>query len=99
MTRQGPRKVQPAAAAVPASARRRVKVHPDTLTWCRAYRLSWIRDALAVYGFINRDHLRRKFGISRPQASADLTLFARQHPALVRYNASAKRYEARRQAR
>ena len=95
MTRQGPPKVQPVR---PDRIRPKriapVKVQP--MNWCRAYRLAWIRDALDVYGFINRDHLRRKFGLSRPQASADLTLFARRFPRLVRYNPSTKRYEARR---
>jgi hypothetical protein len=103
VTRQGPPKVQPVAAArrrafadLPDAAR---QVQAPTLTWSRAYRLAWIADSLAVYGFINRDHLQRKFGISRPQASADLTLFARLYPRLVRYNPSAKRYESRRPLR
>jgi hypothetical protein len=64
------------------------------VNWCQQYRLTWIREALAVYGFVNRDHLRRKFGISRPQASADLAQFARLHPKLIRYNRQARRYES-----
>lgn len=46
-------------------------------------RQSWIAEMLRVYGFINREHLMKKFGVSKPQASADLTRFARTFPALV----------------
>lgn len=47
---------------------------------------------LHVYGFINREHLQRKFGISVPQASLDLQRFARSHPKAMRYDLSRKCY-------
>ena len=46
-----------------------------------------------VFGFINRDHLMRKFGISMPQASKDLTRFQHEHPGRLTYNLQMKRYE------
>lgn len=54
----------------------------------------WITETLRVFGYINREHLMRKFGISQPQASKDLQTFARQSPGAMRYNLHAKRYEA-----
>lgn len=56
--------------------------------------MEWIAEMLRVYGFINREHLERKFFISTPQASIDLNRFMRAHPKAMTYNASAKRYEA-----
>jgi hypothetical protein len=61
------------------------------MRWFEQHRMEWIADALYVYGFINRDHLVRKFGISVPQASHDLQQFQRLHPQ-VQYDKSAKRY-------
>lgn len=63
-------------------------------TWCQRQRQDWIAETLRVFGFINRTHLQRKFGISEPQASADLRVFARAHPAAMRYDVSEKRYVA-----
>lgn len=47
-----------------------------------------------IYGFINRQHLQRKFEISTPQASADLQRFIETHPGVLTYNHSSKRFEA-----
>ena len=60
--------------------------------WFRNTRQQWIEEMLAVYGFINREHLQKKFGISTPQASNDLQLFARTHPTAIRYDLSRKCY-------
>lgn len=68
-------------------------------TWCEQQRHAWIAEMLGIYGFINRDHLQRKFGISRPQASMDLNAFKRAHPTAMRYDLSAKRYVAHREMR
>jgi hypothetical protein len=62
--------------------------------WFVRQRQAWIADMLRVYGFINREHLEKMFGISTPQASIDLNRFLRLFPELMTYNASAKRYEA-----
>lgn len=62
------------------------------MAWCEDQRQAWIADMLAVYGFINRGHLMRKFGISMPQASKDLQLFARRHPGTIQYDLTRKCY-------
>lgn len=62
------------------------------MNWCERQRMDWIEETLRVFGFINREHLMRKFGISQPQASTDLQTFARLHPGAMRYDLSAKRY-------
>lgn len=62
------------------------------MRWFEQHRQDWIAETLRVFGFINREHLERKFGISTPQASLDLNRFRRAHPSLIRYDASEKRY-------
>jgi hypothetical protein len=54
-----------------------------------------IAEMLRVYGFINRDHLQRKFRISQPQASKDLQTFQRLHPHALTYDLSEKCYKKR----
>jgi hypothetical protein len=61
--------------------------------WFESRRIAFIAEMLHIYGFINREHLMRKFGISRPQASKDLCSFQRNSAGGVTYNLSAKRYE------
>lgn len=60
--------------------------------WFVRYRMAWIAETLCVFGFINREHLMRKFGVSQPQASIDLKAFQRLHPHALYYDLSAKRY-------
>jgi len=60
--------------------------------WFERTRVWWIGDALFVYGFINREHLQRKFGISQPQASKDLATFARLYPGRMAYDLTRKCY-------
>lgn len=62
--------------------------------WFRRYRQDWIAEMLRIYGFINREHLIRKFEVSTPQASNDLQQFQAERPGVMTYNASSKRYEA-----
>lgn len=62
------------------------------MTWFPQHRLEWIANMLHVYGFINREHLQRKFGISQPQASNDLQAFIKTHPSVARYDVSRKCY-------
>lgn len=61
--------------------------------WFENQRVAFIAEMLHVYGFINRGHLMRKFGISQPQASKDLQTFQRHSAGGVVYNLKAKRYE------
>lgn len=62
------------------------------MRWFEQQRQDWIAETLRVFGFINREHLERKFGISTPQASLDLNRFRRTHPNLIQYDLSTKRY-------
>lgn len=62
------------------------------MNWYATKRYEWIGEMLRVYGYINRKHLVRHFGISVPQASADLQNFALRCPALLRYDLSKKCY-------
>ncbi len=62
--------------------------------WFENQRVAFIVDMLHIYGFINREHLMRKFGISRPQASKDLSHYQRHSSGAAFYNLSTKRYEA-----
>lgn len=64
-----------------------------THRWFESQRIAFIAEMLHIYGFINREHLMRKFSISRPQASKDLRSFERHSSGSMRYNLSAKRYE------
>ena len=65
------------------------------MRWFEQHRMQWIAETLRVFGFINRDHVVRKFGLSVPQASLDLARFQKMFPRAMTYNLSAKRYEAR----
>lgn len=65
------------------------------MRWFEDHRIEWIAETLKVFGYINREHLMRKFGISTPQASSDLRNFQHLFPEAMRYDKSAKRYIAR----
>jgi hypothetical protein len=60
--------------------------------WFTNHRMEWIAETLRVFGFINREHIMRKFGLSMPQASLDLYRFQKLHPNAVTYNLSEKRF-------
>jgi hypothetical protein len=62
--------------------------------WFAETRQRWILEMLEIYGFINREHLQRKFSISEPQASIDLRTFATFHPGMMQYDLSRKCYVA-----
>lgn len=61
--------------------------------WFKRTRIEWIAEMLDIYGFINREHIQAKFGVSTPQASLDLRDAMAARPGMIVYNASAKRYE------
>lgn len=63
-------------------------------TWFVRERQRWIAETLHVFGYINRAHIARKFGVSIQQASIDLALFQRERPDAVAYDKSAKLYRA-----
>lgn len=65
------------------------------MSWYVSYRQQWIAEMLHIYGYINREHLVRKFNISIPQASSDLSLYQKNNPDKIEYNKSEKCYETR----
>jgi hypothetical protein len=69
----------------------------DTMNWFCERRQEWIAETVRVFGFINREHITRKFGVSIPQASLDLREFQRQNPRAVIYDKSVKQYVAKRE--
>jgi hypothetical protein len=62
--------------------------------WFFKQRQAWIAEIVHIFGFINREHIQRKFEISTPQASVDIQHFIDANPDVLAYNKSAKRYEA-----
>lgn len=58
-----------------------------------AARLRFIEFLLAQYGHVNRSAIEDFYGLSTPQASADLQLYARHAPGNMHYSASMERYE------
>lgn len=63
------------------------------MRWFEEHRQAWIAEMLNIYGFIGREHLHRKFGISTAQAAIDFNTFQSEHPGVMTYNLSTKRYE------
>lgn len=61
-------------------------------SWFVEQRMDWIAETLRVFGFINRAHIERKFGVSVAQAAIDLREFQKRHPNAMTYDRSAKRY-------
>lgn len=66
----------------------------DEGNWFVRQRQEWIAETIRVFGFINREHIERKFGTSSPSASLDLQQFQTERPGAIFYNKSSKRYEA-----
>ena len=63
------------------------------MRWFEQQRMDWIAETLRIFGYINREHLCLKFGISLPQAANDFGQFQRERPGVMVYNKCAKRYE------
>ncbi|MCB1476592.1 MAG: hypothetical protein H6883_07035 [Rhodobiaceae bacterium] len=61
------------------------------MKWFKQRRVEWIIEMAAIYGYINRDHIRRKFGVSTPQASLDIA-DALSQTSHLQYDRSGKRY-------
>lgn len=62
------------------------------MNYFQQHRIAWIREMLDIYGFINRDHIQRKFWVSQPQASKDLQAILKMYPDQITYNTSQKAY-------
>lgn len=64
------------------------------MRWFEQHRQEWIAETLRIFGFIQRQHLIRKFGISEPQASSDFRIFLQNNPDAMVYDKTIKRYIA-----
>jgi hypothetical protein len=62
------------------------------IRWGIEQRLEFIEFKLFWTGAINRSDLSEQFGISTPQASADLARYEEQFPSSLAYDKSGKRY-------
>lgn len=62
------------------------------LTWAQEQRVNWIAEMLDIYGFINREHIMKKFRVSAPQAASDIGLYRKSYPGDSIYDSSAKKY-------
>ena len=62
------------------------------MTWFVEARLAWIKEMIEIFGFINRDHVTKKFGVTKQVASKDFGEVAKRWPELMRYDATGKRY-------
>ena len=67
--------------------------------WFGEARLSWIKEIVEIFGFINREHIEKKFGVSVAQASMDIRAAQERWPHLFEYNKSAKQYVAQERAK
>jgi hypothetical protein len=54
------------------------------MRWFEQQRMDWIAETLRIFGYINREHLCLKFGISVPQAANDFQQFQRERLAMHR---------------
>lgn len=61
-------------------------------SWFLDHRRDWIIETVRIFGFINREHIMRKFGVSEPQASQDLQRVLRDRPGVIRYDMTRKAY-------
>lgn len=61
------------------------------MNWFKRHRIEWILETIRIYGFMNREHVERKFGISTPQASMDFR-DAMKECQWIKYDPNAKRY-------
>ncbi len=64
----------------------------NRLSWAVEQRLAWIKETVEIFGFINREHIEKKFWVSSQQASTDLRIVQERWPGLIAYNASQKQY-------
>lgn len=64
------------------------------MRWFARHRQEWIFETLRVFGYINRDHIVKKFGVSIAQAAVDFREFQKENPGVMEYDKSAKRYVA-----
>ncbi len=64
-------------------------------SWFQETRLEWMFESIQIFGYLNREHVKRKFEISEAQSALDFREAKRRWPAYFQYNPNQKRYEAR----
>ncbi|SFU97290.1 WYL domain-containing protein [Paenacidovorax caeni] len=69
-----------------------MKFAADKIRWGTERRLEFIEFRLYWEGGVRRGDITEKFGVSTPQASADLGLYQQLAPGNLMYDASEKRY-------
>lgn len=62
------------------------------MTWFTEQRQQWIAESLQIYGFINRQHLMKKFNVSNALAATDFRKFKRANPNTFKYDKQRKCY-------
>lgn len=65
------------------------------MTWFTEYRFAWIKESVEIFGYVNRTHIVKKFGITATQASTDIREVQARWPDLMEYDLSGKRYVKR----
>lgn len=55
-------------------------------------RIAWIIEMVEIYGFINRSHVVKKFGVTPQVASSDFGKVQKLHPHLMSYDTGQKCY-------
>jgi hypothetical protein len=63
------------------------------MRWYEQQRMAWISEAVDIFGFVNREHIIKKFDVSMPQASHDLKVWQKLNPNKISYDVSKKRYQ------
>lgn len=63
-----------------------------TDTFAQTVRMMWIDNVIDEDGEIGRGDIMAAFGISTPQASADLRRYMAKNPRRIAYDTHAKRY-------
>lgn len=62
------------------------------MTWFVEQRIAWIKESVEIFGYVSREHVMKKFGVSTPQPSVDIREVMRRWPDLMEYDTSLKRY-------
>lgn len=62
------------------------------MAWAEDYRQKWIAESIRVFGYINRYHLVRKFGISDVTASLDFKRYMKDNPGQIIYSKEKRTY-------
>lgn len=65
------------------------------MTWFKEQRFAWIKESVEIFGYVNRTHISKKFGISHQAASEDIREVQARWPDLMDYDLSGKRYVKR----